>query len=123
VNGAPAILVVDDERLMRQLIRTILERNGFPVITASSGAAAIGAVRRAAAIGLVVTDVLMPDMDGPTLARRLAGIKPDLPILIVTAAVKSVEDLRCPVLAKPFTSAELVRAVRALVSRGQPSRA
>ncbi len=112
----PAVLVVDDEPLMRKLVRTILERSGVDVLDAASGKDACQVFSSAhERIGLVLTDIVMPGMDGISLAERLRAIDPEMPILFMTGYAGRVKDAPGPVLPKPFSSVVLLKAVRGLL--------
>ena len=80
---SPVVLVVDDERKIRDLVRSYLERAGIEVLTTDSGAEAIVMARRNPP-DLVVLDLGLPDVPGDEVAReiRLAG---DVPVLMLTA--------------------------------------
>jgi two-component system cell cycle sensor histidine kinase/response regulator CckA len=111
------ILAVDDEHLALSLVKSMLERSGFTVQTAGSGEEALrifGTEREH--IGLVITDVVMPEMDGTALAERLLRQRPDLPVLFISGFSDRLEQIDAPILPKPFSSSALVRKVRALMS-------
>jgi DNA-binding response OmpR family regulator len=122
---AATVLVVEDERKLRDLVRSYLERAGFAVLSTGSGAEAISM-----AVGgspdLVVLDLGLPDVPGETVARELraAGATP---ILMLTA--KSAEEDRVRGLelgaddyvTKPFSPRELVLRVQAILRRGAPA--
>ncbi len=79
------ILVVDDERFIREMTTTMLTRAGYRVILAGDGAeAALVFAQRAAEIRLVITDLQMPNLDGATLARALRRIQPATRLLVVS---------------------------------------
>src|SRR3984885_7732787 len=80
---AATVLVVEDERKLRDFIRTYLERAGFTVLTTGSGAEAIG-MAAATTPDLVVLDLGLPDVPGETVARELRAAAP-VPILMLTA--------------------------------------
>jgi PAS domain S-box-containing protein len=115
-GGAGRILVVEDDTQVRALATTILSRAGYQPT-------AKGDPRRAlevdpASIDLLLTDVVMPDLDGPSLAVALRGRRPDLPVVFMTGFTERVEqDLAAlsgqPLLTKPFGPTELLEAVRA----------
>jgi CheY-like chemotaxis protein len=111
------ILVVDDEPDLRFLLRRIFESAGHEVIEAGNGADALVAVRRSPP-DLVVTDVMMPIMDGVELISRLRGdpSMKDIPIVVVSShghlAVAADS-----VVAKPYRSSTLLAAVNALLNR------
>jgi DNA-binding response OmpR family regulator len=122
---APTILLVEDERKLRDLVRSYLERAGFTVLSTSSGAEAL-TLTASAAPDLLVLDLGLPDVSGETVARevRAAG---HIPILMLTA--KSSEEDRVAGLelgaddyvTKPFSPRELVLRVQAILRRGGSS--
>jgi len=81
----PTILIVDDSSMMRALVRGALEADRYDVVEARDGTAALAAIEQSIP-NLVITDVLMPEMDGLTLARRLRADSrfARLPILVLT---------------------------------------
>jgi DNA-binding response OmpR family regulator len=121
------VLLVEDERKLRELVRSYLERAGFMVVSTGSGAEAIS-LFGSAAPDLVVLDLGLPDVSGETVARevRAAGA---IPILVLTA--KSGEEDRIAGLelgaddyvTKPFSPRELVLRVQAILRRGGPAAA
>lgn len=125
-KSAPTILVVDDERVVRDLVRRQLEAAGYPVMDAAGGREALQLILdRGAPIGLLVTDVLMPFMNGRELATRVSIIRPDLKVLFISAysadilsgfgvGPPGVEFLR-----KPFKHGELPMRVGKLLSMGR----
>ncbi len=118
------VLVVEDERKLRDLVRSYLERAGFTVLSTGSGAEAITMVTEAAP-DLVVLDLGLPDVSGETVARELRATS-TTPILMLTA--KSAEEDRIRGLelgaddyvTKPFSPRELVLRVQAILRRGGP---
>ena len=121
------VLIVDDESAIRQITRTALEAFGYVTVVASNGNEAIEFCDASpGSVDLVVTDMMMPLMDGAALASRLHSAHPSMPIVamsglntnggIVRAADSGVHNF----LAKPFTTGELLRVVRsALDGRSQ----
>ncbi len=119
---AATVLLVEDERKLRELVRSYLERAGFTVLSTESGAEAI-TLAASAAPDLVILDLGLPDVPGETVARELraAGATP---ILILTA--KAGEEDRIAGLelgaddyvTKPFSPRELVLRVQAILRRG-----
>ena len=101
-------LVVDDEMAIRKLLSRLLERRGFEVIEAETGAAALAAAK-GAALSIVLCDVRMPGMSGTELYRELAARSPRLSraFVFITGDRATVEIESAPVLAKPFAAAEL----------------
>ncbi|MDH2387365.1 response regulator [Streptomyces sp. HNM0663] len=127
VSGASGrVLVVDDNRVIRQLIRVNLELEGFEVVTAADGAECLEVVHQVRP-DVVTLDVVMPRLDGLRTAARLRDDPRTrrLPLAIISACTQyEVETgLAAGVdafLAKPFEPAELVRTVRQLVHREGP---
>ena len=112
------ILVVDDEDSILTLSRRILERAGYEVLVASNGNEALNVfMRHRNEIGLVITDLAMPEMNGFTLVWALRRSKPDLRVMVATgqgteANLRELELMGVrEVLMKPFTSRQLLDAV------------
>ncbi|MGM0576898.1 MAG: ATP-binding protein [Myxococcota bacterium] len=118
-----AILLAEDEGAVRRLAARALRTRGFEVLEAETGAEALerAASHDGSPLRLLVTDVVMPGMDGRTLAERLVIQRPELPVLFVSgypADVELEEACRRPgrrFLPKPFSPDDLVRAVNALL--------
>ncbi|MGH2561963.1 MAG: response regulator transcription factor [Thermomicrobiales bacterium] len=109
-----SVLVVDDEQFIVELIADILEDEGFVVGRAYDGMQAELAIN-ASPPDLVIADVMMPRVDGLSLARRL-GERPDrIPVLLMSAVRRPI-DPDIPFLAKPFDVAELIDLVHGLTS-------
>lgn len=111
------ILAVDDEEMMRSLIASILRDNGFNVLTADCSTHAMSVFREHAGnIDLLITDVVMPGMDGPTLAAALRTVRPDLPVLLISGYCEP-EHLAggFEFLSKPFSLSDMLSKVRALL--------
>jgi two-component system cell cycle sensor histidine kinase/response regulator CckA len=119
------ILLVDDEETIRTITSRLLERSGFRVLTAATPGEAVSLFdRHRAAIDLLLTDVVMPEMHGPVLAQHLVGINPDLPVLFISGYnnVDPVELGGRPnsaFLSKPFSAKALITAVNDVLSRGR----
>jgi two-component system cell cycle sensor histidine kinase/response regulator CckA len=103
------VLVVDDQDIVRDVIRITLERAGYTVLEAASPSAAIELVRGNGAIDLLVTDVVMPEMDAFELANRIAREVPGVRILYTSGYTDAAAE--GPFIQKPFTPAELVEKV------------
>jgi len=118
------VLLVEDERKLRELVRSYLERAGLAVLSTSSGAEALTLAAEAAP-DLVVLDLGLPDVPGETVARELRAAG-SVPILMLTA--KAGEEDRIAGLelgaddyvTKPFSPRELVLRVQAILRRGAP---
>jgi DNA-binding response OmpR family regulator len=119
---AATVLVVEDERKLRELVRSYLERAGFMVLSTGSGAEAM-TMAASAAPDLVVLDLGLPDVPGEAVARELRAVAA-VPIVMLTA--KSTEEDRIAGLelgaddyvTKPFSPRELVLRVQAVLRRG-----
>ncbi|MCW2759575.1 MAG: response regulator receiver [Nocardioidaceae bacterium] len=121
----PHVLVVDDDRAVRESLRRSLEFNGYAVTLAEDGAAAlagIGSQRPDA----VVMDVMMPRLDGIETTRALRGAGNDVPILVLTARdavgdrVEGLDAGADDYLTRPFALEELLARLRALLRRTSP---
>jgi two-component system, cell cycle sensor histidine kinase and response regulator CckA len=117
------VLVVDDEPGLRDLVCRTLEAEGYRTLEAGHGAEALEVMESApGGVDLVVTDVVMPGMDGRELGRRLSQRWPDLPVLYISAY--DVNDIfrrgsprsSAPFLQKPFALEGLVSTVRDLIT-------
>lgn len=115
----PAILVVDDDKWTRQTLRLMLERAGFTVFAAASGRQALKNFQERQ-IAAVVTDIMMPSMDGLRLTRELLALQPNACIVAISGAEMRLEIARQvgakAVLRKPVSRAELVQTLRLLTS-------
>jgi two-component system response regulator MprA len=117
------ILVVDDERAVRESLRRALELEGYEIELADDGIAALEAVEASGEPDAMILDVLMPGLDGLEVARRLRRAGSRLPILMLTARVE-VDDRVAGLdagaddyVTKPFALEELLARVRALLRR------
>ena len=116
--SSPCILIVDDEPMIRRFIRLLLEQSGFAVLDAGDGNEALSVFQaHRDAISLVLTDVLMPDMNGPTLVDHIRRIDPGVPVLFISAYCETLHgamgNIEC--LPKPFLPDELVHKVQLAV--------
>jgi DNA-binding response OmpR family regulator len=122
------ILVVDDDAKIVRLVRTYLERDGFAVVTAADGPAALDAIERHRP-ALVVLDLMLPGLDGRAVIRAVRGddAAAATPILIVSARgstldrIAGLEDGADDYLPKPFSPAELVLRVKSILRRSAPA--
>jgi DNA-binding response OmpR family regulator len=122
------ILVVDDDAKIVRLVRTYLERDGFSVVTAADGPAALDAIETHAP-ALVVLDLMLPELDGRAVIRAVRRDEESgrTPILILSARsstidrIAGLEDGADDYLPKPFSPAELVLRVKAILRRGGPA--
>ncbi len=118
----PLVLVVDDEASVREALERALRLEGFAVLTADGGRAALEAVRtRPPAV--IVLDVTMPDLDGVAVVRRLRADGLDVPVCILSARdevddrVRGLQAGADDYLVKPFALAELTARLHALLRR------
>jgi len=122
------ILVVDDDAKIVRLVRTYLERDGFSVVTAADGPAALEAIERHRP-ALVVLDLMLPELDGRAVIRavRRDDEAAATPILIISARgstldrITGFEDGADDYLPKPFSPAELVLRVKSILRRTTPA--
>jgi two-component system cell cycle sensor histidine kinase/response regulator CckA len=120
-SGTETILVVDDDDHVRGVARAILVKQGYTVLTASSGRGALAQAPRHAKLDLLVTDVIMPDMHGPSLARQLRETHPALKVLFISGYADSAvvhQALLEPnsrYLQKPLTMSTFARRVRVIL--------
>lgn len=124
------ILVVDDERHIREMTRTMLTRKGYRVIVAADGAeAAVIFAQRAAEIRLVISDLHMPNLDGAMLSRALRRINPAARMLVVSGMSSALgnrpdykpEEFADAFLQKPFKPEVLVAKVQELLRTAESS--
>jgi putative two-component system response regulator len=123
-NARPRVLCVDDEPVILQILRRLLEVQGFEAIACSDPKAAL-ANFSAGVIDVVITDIHMPGMDGLTLMRGLRQLEPELPVVIVTGhgtvdtAIQALREGASGMLVKPFTGEELLTEVRRALGASQ----
>ncbi|MFI8913571.1 response regulator [Streptomyces sp. NPDC053513] len=117
------VLVVDDNKVIRQLIRVNLELEGFEVVTAADGAECLDVVHQVCP-DVVTLDVVMPRLDGIKTAERLRADPrtSHLPVAIISACGEHEAGGADAFLAKPFEPSELVRVVRQLMHRERRER-
>jgi two-component system cell cycle sensor histidine kinase/response regulator CckA len=124
-GGSETILLVEDDDAMRGLTRSCLESGGYAVLDAADGESAVREdSKHAAPIHLLVTDVVMPGMSGPGLARSLVGSQPQMKVLYMSGytadliAHQGILDRNVLLLEKPFTKESLLRKVREALDGG-----
>jgi len=116
------ILVVDDEDNVRRVTHRILEHHGYRVVTASDGAEAFSRFQEhRTTIRLVLTDLIMPIMDGATLARTIRKLDPSVRIVAVSGHTPEEEPLDdgtevVAIIAKPYLRTVLLRTVAAALA-------
>ncbi len=116
------ILVVDDEDSVRAVAKDVLEINGYTVLETGDPRHALRIAREySKSIDLVLTDVVMPLMNGAELAERLLEIRPGTKILFMSSFdVSGILAPNAPFIAKPFEVDELARRVRQVLDRRSP---
>jgi len=127
IPAAP-ILVVDDDAKIVRLVRTYLERDGFTVVTAADGPAALDAIETHQP-ALVVLDLMLPELDGRAVIRAVRRDEEaaHTPILVLSARsstidrIAGLEDGADDYLPKPFSPAELVLRVKSILRRSAPT--
>ena len=124
VTGQDTILLVEDEDAVRSFAARALRMRGYHVLEASGGEEALDIVRAGAQeIHLLITDVVMPNMDGPTLVRHVKGLKPDLAVIFMSGYAEEAfrrndekaEEIHF--LPKPFGLKQLAAKVKDVLSR------
>jgi PAS domain S-box-containing protein len=105
------ILVVEDEVVVRALVREILEDQGYRVVEAAGGREAVAVVEEGRSVDLVLTDVVMPELGGIELAAEVGRLRPGVPVIAMSGSAGE-EQGGVVFLQKPFTHETLTRAVR-----------
>lgn len=119
--GSGTILLVEDEDMVRAVAERALVRHGYTVLTAAHGGEAMAILDTGTKIDLIVSDVVMPLMDGPTLGRAARAQFPDLPILFMSGYAeeqlrKTIDLDRMGFIPKPFSVKALAEAVKATLA-------
>ncbi|MEL6822467.1 MAG: response regulator, partial [Calditrichota bacterium] len=119
-TGSETILIVDDEKHVRSLLKHTLERYGYKTILAETGIEAISMLQKhAGKINLVILDMIMPRMGGAEALSKLRNLKPGIPVLIATGypgdGNEAVDIQFEEVLRKPFKVSELLQRVRTML--------
>ncbi|MCY1170731.1 Sensor kinase CckA [compost metagenome] len=118
--GTGTILLVEDEDMVRAVAERALTRQGYTVLCAEHGEAALELLASGPKPDLLISDVMMPLMDGPTMVRQARARYPDLPIVFMSGYAeetirKSIDLDNVAFLAKPFSVQQLAEAVRAVL--------
>jgi PAS domain S-box-containing protein len=127
-GGNETILVAEDEDAVRLFVERVLKRAGYRVLTASNGQEALAVAETIDHLDLLFTDMVMPAMGGPELARALTALHPHAPTLYGSgysdeALVEGFgHDAQVPYLAKPFTADRLLSRVREVLDAKAESR-
>jgi CheY-like chemotaxis protein len=107
--------VVDDHEPLRRLLTRILTEEGYPVLQAGDGVEALELISAGTSIQLVITDIVMPKMDGCELEAALRAATRPVPVLFMSGFGQSHLELPGPLLQKPFTGERLMAEVRRLL--------
>jgi two-component system cell cycle sensor histidine kinase/response regulator CckA len=115
--GSGNVLLVEDEPMVRSVAERALTRHGYTVITADNGEEALEILARGDQVDLLLTDVVMPGMDGPTMVREARKSRPELKILFMSGYAeeqlrKSIDIENVNFLPKPFSVTDLAEAAR-----------
>lgn len=117
--GSGTILLVEDEDVVRAVAERALVRAGYKVITAIDGADGLAKFADNRDVDLIISDVMMPEMDGPAMAQAIRQERGDLPVLFMSGYAeeqlrKSISIANVGFLPKPFSIAQLIEAVAAV---------
>jgi two-component system, cell cycle sensor histidine kinase and response regulator CckA len=119
--GTGTVLLVEDEAMVRAVAERALARQGYTVLTAENGEAALELLQTSARPDLLISDVVMPTMDGPTMVRHARKRYPDLKIIFMSGYAeeqlrKSIDLDNVAFLPKPFSVQQLAEAARAALT-------
>ncbi|MEG0551574.1 MAG: response regulator transcription factor [Vagococcus sp.] len=118
------LLIVDDDLAIRELMKLYLKNEGFDVVEAQNGKEALKIIEKQT-IALLVLDIMMPEMDGWEVIKKIRSTDSEIPILMVTAKGETTHKIRGfqlgtdDYLTKPFDPLELVLRVKALLKRAK----
>jgi CheY-like chemotaxis protein len=127
-RGTETVLLVEDEDVVRELVYRALERQGYTVLAARLPQQALVLMQHyVGPVALLVTDVVMPGMNGPDLAQRLRRLRPDLQVMYISGYADDalshhgVLEPGIVLLSKPFGPNEFVQAVREVLDAAASS--
>ena len=121
------VLVVDDDAVVRRVTQLLLSDAGYRVFEAEDGREGLAVLQEHGPVDLVVTDIVMPRLDGVAFAETLRSELPDQPVLYMSAHPAEVlvqynaVDLSVPFLAKPYTRGQLLSKVAQAIKASPPS--
>ena len=117
------LLVVDDETAIREMLKTTLEAHGYDVLAAAEGTEAMALyASNKGKIALVITDLVMPFMDGPATMRALRKMDPEVKLLAVTGMpgkgkiAQIASEQQVTILSKPYSIRSLLTAIRSVLN-------
>jgi CheY-like chemotaxis protein len=120
LESSPAndvVLVVEDEQSVRCFCCTVLRRSGYHVLEAAGPGEALNALHQPEPVNLVLTDITMPGMNGKEMVKRIdRDRRPGLKVLFMSGYMDNIEP-GIDLLQKPFTSADLLKRVRAALDK------
>ncbi len=121
-STTPSILVVDDEGAVRRFALRVLEREGYRVLEARDGLEALELIKEGHQFDAVVSDIVMPRMNGVELMQAMSTTSPDLPVILMSGyATGALAELGisapCAILPKPFPAERLLQEVRRCTRR------
>lgn len=117
------ILLIDDEDVVRYGTAEMLRELGHDVRDFATGTQALSELQAGLQVDMIITDYMMPGMNGASLARRAAQLKPELPVLVVTGYAGGELELGLPQLTKPFRHTDLAQAISRALAFQDPGRA
>ena len=127
-SGTETLLLVENEAAIRNLLQMALRKNGYTVLAAESGREALELVRvHAGPLDLLITDVMMPDMDGPELVRQLTTIRPETRTLFMSGYMDDalgehgILPANVNFIQKPFSPRVIAQRVRDILDGAPPS--
>jgi len=121
--GSGTVLLVEDEDMVRAVAERALTRQGYTVLTADNGESALELLAKSGRPDLLISDVVMPTMDGPAMVRRARERYPDLPVLFMSGYAeeqlrRSIDIDQVAFLPKPFSVQQLAEATRIALAGG-----
>ncbi len=122
-RGGVSVLVVDDEGAVRRFAMRVLEREGYRVLEAADGAEALELLKeRGISVEVVVSDIVMPRLNGVELVQALSVAHPGLPVILMSGyAPAALAEMGisspCAVIPKPFPAERLLEEVRRCIER------
>jgi two-component system cell cycle sensor histidine kinase/response regulator CckA len=121
-NGAPTVLLVDDEFVVRKSLAAALERSGYSVVVAHGGVEGLHRfAQNRDKIQLIIADIVMPDLDGLSMVKVIRRENPQIKVLFITGHKDKVPgwaEESCELLLKPFGANKLVAAVAECLNAG-----
>lgn len=125
ILGMTRILLVEDEQVVRDMIKLALERLGYRVTAVALAEAALNYLERPDVdIDLLLSDVVLPGLDGPALLEEVRRTRPGLPAIFISGYTAAAPERRpvpddVPLLEKPFTGARLGETIRAVLAESR----